>query len=113
MFNHLPKSLAESRPEFTSAPFETLREIFHGMIADIYFSSIYCIIDALGECEDPQGKICSRLSSMNIQHDSTIKEMGPVLKMLVSSRPVGGHTQQDLRRFPNWKLQAHEQDLDY
>ena len=113
MFAHLPDSLRASQSEFVSASLATLWEIFETMTSAGGLRKLFCIIDALDECEDPQGEISSRLSDLTVQRDGTAAKAGPILKMLVSSRPANDRIQHDFQRFPTWTLRANKQDLDY
>ena len=112
MFQHLPRSLQQDRTEFTSASLTCLWNIFGNMVADEHHRKIYCVIDALDECEDPQGELCSLLSKISLRRDSMYAHTVPALKILISSRPSEGHMERNLKDFPRWNLHANKQDLD-
>lgn len=93
--------------------YRTPSSVFFGnMVADEHHRKIYCVIDALDECEDPQGEFCSLLSTISLQRDSTYANAVPALEILISSRPSEGHMERNLKDFPRWNLHANKQDLD-
>lgn len=112
MFQHLPRTLQQDRTEFISASLISLWNIFENMVSDKYHRKIYCVIDALDECEDPQGQLCSLLSNMILRRNKTSTQTVPTLKILISSRPSEGHIERNLKGFLNWNLHANKQDLD-
>ena len=113
MFQHLPRTFQQHSSEFVSASFATLWNIFHNMVSDRYYHKVYCILDALDECEDPGGEFCSQLAKMSTQHERATVLTISTFKVFVSSRPAKRHIEQNLRRFSRWDLYAKKQDLDY
>lgn len=113
MFEHLPRTFQQRRSEFVSASFASLWNIFYNMVSDRYYRKVYCVLDALDECEDPDGEFCSRLARMSTQHERANAPTISTFKVFVSSRPAKRHIEKNFRRFSRWDLYAKKQDLDY
>ncbi len=113
MFQYLPQAFQANRSEFISASLASLWDIFDRMILDEYYRRIYCVVDALDECEDPRGELCSRLLRTNMQHNSTDTETVPMFKILITSRPAEDHIERNLQGLPTRYLHAHSEDLDF
>ena len=113
MFHHLPRTFQDKRSEFVSASLANLWDVFHNMISDRHYRKIYCVIDALDECEDPQGEFCLRLSNMNVHYGNTDTQTTPILKTLISSRPGENHIERNFRNFHVWDLEANQRDLSF
>lgn len=76
---------------------EDLLDIFKAIISDPHFGTIYCVVDALDECENDDSssrsrdeflefvyQLCDKSESTS-DHDDTYR---PILKFFITSRPI-------------------------
>ncbi|KAH0559934.1 hypothetical protein GP486_003549 [Trichoglossum hirsutum] len=109
LFRHIPENSSNS-----TRSNDTLWRIFESLICDPVLSKIYCVIDALDECEETAQEISRsqllqrimKLFPTTSQRQSKI----PVFKFVITSRPITDITNM-LETFPCFDLRANRDDL--
>ncbi|KAL7782793.1 hypothetical protein V8C37DRAFT_397655 [Trichoderma ceciliae] len=87
---------------------EVLRELFQASI----FTTIYCVIDGLDECQNDESRqtLLDFINNLIISSSARQKNSIPILKVLLTSRPtIDLHG--DLNQFPSIHLRANSDDL--
>ncbi|KAI9862990.1 MAG: hypothetical protein M1813_004163 [Trichoglossum hirsutum] len=89
---------------------DSLWEILQSMFGDSSLCAIYCIVDALDECDEGSRKrLLGRITRL-IQTSAQKRKRGPILKLLITSRPIMDISVM-LSRFPYIDLKANPDDL--
>jgi hypothetical protein len=107
LFVHLLRKYQTDSKEFMSAPLGSLWSIFCNLVCDPYYDTIYCVIDALDECEDSTTDLLSRIRNL---FTKSISDRRPRLRIFMTSRPVPDIAK-ELESFPCIDLKAEEEDL--
>ncbi|MCJ1250256.1 hypothetical protein MMC30_007482 [Trapelia coarctata] len=106
MFDYLPR-VYQTRPEdFMTERFETLCDIFSQLLRDPYYKRIYCVIDALDECENPTLNLLPAIKRLFCKP----AENSGRLRLIITSRPVLDLAR-ELESFPYIDLKATTEDL--
>ena len=106
LFKHLFETFDVNSPTDSE---DTLWEIFEAMVQDPIVGKVYCILDALDECDEGSRNWLLRRLTRLIQ-TSVQNRKKDVLKLLVTSRPVLDIIRA-LDRFPRFDLTANPNDL--
>lgn len=106
MFEHLP-GIYQTRPEdFMTERFETLWDIFQRLVRDPCLKRIYCVIDALDECENRTSNLLPAIKSLFREPTGNPRR----LNLIITSRPVPDLAS-ELESFPYIDLKATTEDL--
>ncbi|KAL0633451.1 hypothetical protein Q9L58_007664 [Maublancomyces gigas] len=112
--------------EQKSWSFDTLWEIFCNIARDTEARPVYCLIDALDECEETEGRDISRSGLLSRIKDLYSSGTGCQIRLIITSRPYADiqtclkvfgtislgqtTTKQDISRFITEKLRVAFQD---
>ncbi|KAF8243410.1 hypothetical protein K440DRAFT_637368 [Wilcoxina mikolae CBS 423.85] len=112
LFQHILKFYGREGSRFARSN-EILWKIFKDIIQDPYFGTIYCVIDALDECEIQTGKdsrkeFLDRIGELLSAQGRAQKHS---CKLLITSRPEVDILR-CLNNLPLLDLKAHEGDID-
>ncbi|KAI9766642.1 MAG: hypothetical protein M1839_004797 [Geoglossum umbratile] len=89
---------------------DSLWEILQSMFSDSSLCAIYCVVDALDECDEGSRKrLLGRITRL-VQTLVQKRKRVPILKLLITSRPVMDIAV-ELNRFPCIDLKANHDDL--
>lgn len=117
MASHMPvfDSLLQN-PEFRDAKIingstSTLWSLLSNLLSDPTFSRIYCVIDAVEECENHQDVFLSQLKRI-FKRTKDKRQNQPILKLLLTSRPTSDISH-ELAAFDTIKLETKNEDLQY
>lgn len=105
MFDHLPQTYMTKPDDFVKeSSYATLWDIFCKLLRDPYYQKIYCVIDALDECEDYSTELLPKIEILaSMSTDAK-------LKLFVTSRPLKD-IPHGLEKIPYLDLKAITEDL--
>jgi len=106
LFHHVVHVIDINSPEDLE---DTLGDILERMLQDPALGRVYCILDALDECED-ESRVSLLKRILRLHSRSQSQNGGPILKLLVTSRPIRDIARK-LGRFPCIDLKANPDDL--
>lgn len=109
MFKHFPTTYWD-KEKFDHADIEKLAEILRNMISDGFYDNIYCIIDALDECQTDRDKFLYLLADTFFNHPSNAS----FIKFFLTSRPGEDDIESTCAqlRITTWDLKAHSSDVN-
>lgn len=111
LFECVPDRYHKHSREFFDASLSDLWDIFKTLILTPPFRSVYCVIDALEECEQSGSLRADFLHGLII----FVKECatkGSVLKLLVTSRPGERDLESHYQGVPGMTLRVRTEELD-
>ncbi|KAL9111951.1 MAG: hypothetical protein Q9187_007849, partial [Circinaria calcarea] len=107
IFEHLPRTYQARPGEFFTERFGTLWNIFCDLVCDPLYSRIYCVIDALDECEE---SVSDLLSGFKKVFSGLMLNGRLRLKLLITTRPMPDLAN-ELDSSPCIDLKAKTEDL--
>ena len=109
LFEYLPTLYRDDHDQFFRAPLSSLWNLFQTLTLNTRHQHIYCVIDALDECNEDNGQ----RGDLLLRIVKLISEKQTRLRLLITSRPGEKDIERHLRQLPSLHLQGHSEDLRF